>query len=103
MADDKLKLLQVDQLTMGEVPTLEKMSGFSVIDIMDMDGGAIPMSVLMALGYLTEKRHRPQMKTSYYTKLSTAEFMQYLSDRFEFGTHEDDVEGEAVEDPTGAA
>lgn len=101
--DDKLKLLQVDQLTMGEVPTLEKLSGFSVIDIMEMDGGAIPMSVLMALAFLTEKRARPQMKTSYYTKLSTAEFMQRLSDRFEFGTHEDEDEGQAVEDPTGAA
>jgi hypothetical protein len=77
------------------------MSGFSVIDLIDMDGGAIPMSALMALAYLTERRGRPTMKKTVYTKLTAAEFMVRLQERFEFTTVEDDEDG--PEDPTEAA
>lgn len=80
---DKLKLLQVDQLRMDEVPILERMSGYSVMDLFDM-GGQVPMAVIMALAYLTERRGRPQMKKSQYLQLTTSEFMQHLQDRFEF-------------------
>ncbi len=95
---DKLRLLQVDQLRMDEVPILEKMSGYSVIDLLDMDG-QVPMAVIMALAYLTERRGRPQMRKSVYLKLSTTEFMQYLQDRFEFDTVDDvDYDGWTVDE-----
>ena len=80
---DKLKLLQVDQLRMDEVPILERMSGYSVMDLFDM-GGQVPMAVIMALAYLTERRGRPAMRQSQYLQLTTSEFMQHLTDRFEF-------------------
>lgn len=106
MADDKLRLLGVDQLTMGEVPVLEKMSGFSIIDVLEMDGGAIPMSVLMGLAFLTERRQRPAMKKQMYTNLTAAEFMQRLEEKFEFDVAEDDDEDDPpvpAADPTEAA
>jgi len=106
MADDKLRLLGVDQLTMGEVPVLEKMSGFSIIDVLEMDGGAIPMSVLMGLAYLTERRHRPLMKKQLYTNLTAAEFMQRLEEKFEFDVVDDedgDDDAQPGPDPTEAA
>jgi hypothetical protein len=102
MMADKLTLLVVDKLTMGEVPVLEKMSGFSVIDIIDMDGGAVPMSVLMGLAYLTERRARPSLKKQMYTNLTAAEFMQRLEDKFEFETVDDEEDDESP-DPTEAA
>jgi hypothetical protein len=98
---DKLKLLGVDELTMGEVPVLEKMSGFSVLDVVQHDGGSVPMSVLMALAYLTERRGRPYLKQAEYTKLTSTEFMARLEDRFEFDTVDDEEDGQ--EDPTNAA
>jgi hypothetical protein len=101
----KLKLLGIDQLKMDEVPILERMSGYSVIDLLDLDGGAVPMSALMALAYLTERRERPKLKKSYYTNLSAVEFMQVFQDKFEFDVVEDD-DGEPSgdsEDPTEAA
>ncbi len=101
MADDKLKLLGVDELTMGEVPVLEKMSGFSVLDVVNLDGGSVPMSVLMALAYLTERRGRPYLKQTEYTKLTSAEFMVRLEDKFQFDTVDDEEDDE--EDPTNAA
>ena len=102
MADDgKVRLLQVDQLTMGEIPVLERMSGFSLIDILEMDGGAIPMSVLMALAYLTEKRTRPQIKQTVYTQLKTTEFMARLEEKFIFEEAAGPEDG--TEDPTSAA
>lgn len=80
---DKLRLLQVDQLRMDEVPILEKMSGYTVMDLFDMDG-QVPMAVIMGLAYLTERRGRPAMKRSVYLKMTASEFMQHLQDRFEF-------------------
>lgn len=99
---DKLKLLGVDELTMGEVPVLEKMSGFSILDVVNLDGGSVPMSVLMALAYLTERRGRPLIKQAEYTKLTSTEFMHRLEDRFQFDTVDEDEEG-VEEDPTSAA
>ena len=105
MADDKLRLLGVDQLTMGEVPVLEKMSGFSIIDVIEMDGGAIPMSVLMGLAYLTERRSRPTLKKQLYTNLTAAEFMVRLEEKFEFDTVDEEEEEDVAPgpDPTEAA
>ena len=100
---DKVKLLGVEQLTMGEVPVLEKMSGFSILDVVNLDGGSVPMSVLMALAYLTERRGRPYLKQTEYTKLTAAEFMARLEERFEFDTVDEDDDEAEQEDPTPAA
>lgn len=96
---DKLPLLTIDKLVMAEVRVFEKMAGYTVQEVYALGEGAMPAGVIMALAYLTEKRHRPSTKRERYEQMSYLQMVQLLDKHFTFET----VEDEADEDPTPAA
>ena len=94
---DKLKLLTVDELRMDEVGLVEKLSGFAMADLMELDG-AVPNVVIMALAYVTERRVKPKLKPDTYRQMTTDQFIRHLYARFEFEASDSNYDQWSVAD-----
>lgn len=94
---DKLKLLTVDELRMDEVGLVERVSGFALQDLMELDG-AVPNIVIMALAYVTERRVKPKLKPDAYRQMNTDQFIRHLYARFEFDESDSNYEQWTVAD-----
>jgi hypothetical protein len=104
---DKLPLVKLDELTMGEVVKFEQFTGMTVKDVFvitqsDQD---MPAAVVMGLAWLTARREDPRSphaQADFWTSLTYQRFVSEFSKRFEFAVPDAAVEGD-VEDPTEAA
>lgn len=107
---EKLTLLTIDELRMDEVATFEKMSGLSISQVYAgaAEDGGTPSAAIMALAYLTEKRHNRGASKKRWQDMSFLEFTAEINERFDFATVDDDSaeDGDGAgdgEDPTNAA
>lgn len=84
----KMQLVTVDKLRMDEVGILERLSGFTLAQLMQGEGNGSTM-VLMALAHLSERRVNPKAKPDRLQKMAGVEFIKHLHDNFTFETLDD--------------